>query len=75
MLANLESELRDELREALETLDSDRIAAGIRLVADNDPALAELLSRLADNFDYQTILKALDGLVDQDEVSRWAWEI
>jgi PAS domain S-box-containing protein len=69
MLADLEQELQHELREALETLDSDRIAAVIRQIADRYPALAETLGSLADNFDYPTIMQALASLKNVNEGS------
>ena len=62
MLAVLPQALRDELKTALESLDSDRIEAVIGQVASHDANLQKTLSRLVDNFDYPSILKALQGV-------------
>ncbi|MDD5268061.1 MAG: PAS domain S-box protein [Methylococcales bacterium] len=59
MLAVLPPELRSELHDALESLESERIAAAIEQVASYDSKLHKTLSRLADNFDYPAILRAL----------------
>ncbi len=59
MLTALPGPLREELREALESLDSDRIGAVIRRVSETDAGLARTLSQLAENFEYPTILTAL----------------
>ncbi|MFH2140456.1 MAG: ATP-binding protein [Pseudomonadota bacterium] len=60
MLAAMPSALRSKLREALVSLDSERIDAIIGQVSIHDASLHKTLSRLADNFDYPTILKALE---------------
>jgi len=60
MLAVLPAALRQELKEALESLKTEAIAAAIRQVRTHDPELAKALSRLAREFDYQTILNGLD---------------
>ncbi|MDO8206530.1 MAG: ATP-binding protein [Gallionella sp.] len=59
MLAALPPELQCELRDALESLDGERISAVILQVASLDPKLHKTLSHLAENFDYPAILKAL----------------
>ncbi len=59
MLAVLPPELRRELQETLESLEGGRIEAVIRQVAAVDPGLHKTLLQLAGNFDYPTILKAL----------------
>jgi len=59
MLATLPDSLRAKLRTAMEQLDSDRVAAAIRQISEIDPGLGNTLSRLAEDFDYQTILNAL----------------
>lgn len=59
MLAVLPPELRGELREALESLEGERIAAVIRQVAPYDSKLHKMLSHLAVNFDYPAILNVL----------------
>jgi signal transduction histidine kinase/CheY-like chemotaxis protein len=59
MLAVLPPDLRRELHDALESLESERISAAIQQIAPHDPTLHQTLSHLAENFDYPTILKAL----------------
>jgi len=59
MLAVLPQELRRELRDALESLDGERISAAIGQVACCDMKLHKTLLHLAENYDYPTILKAL----------------
>lgn len=59
MLMVLPPELRKQLCEALETLETERINAVIQQVANYDPGLQRMLEQLADNFDYPAILKAL----------------
>ncbi|MDD1621582.1 MAG: response regulator, partial [Methylococcaceae bacterium] len=59
-LAQLPAALRDSLRDALRTLDSERIAAAIGRIGEIDATLGLALSRLADYFDYPGILMALD---------------
>lgn len=51
--------LREALRAALESLESESIDAAIQQVATYDLALHKTLLHLADNFDYPAILKAL----------------
>ena len=60
MMSRLPDELRNELKEALENLDADRIDGLIQRVAAYDQALQKTLQCLAANFDYQTIIKALN---------------
>ena len=59
MLAVLPPDLHRELHAALESLEGERITAVIGQVASFDSKLHKTLSRLADNFDYPAILKAL----------------
>jgi signal transduction histidine kinase/CheY-like chemotaxis protein/HAMP domain-containing protein len=59
MLAVLPQDLRSELHDALESLESERITAAIQRVAPLDVQLHKLLSQLAGRFDYPAILKAL----------------
>jgi len=59
MLAVLPQDLRSQLRDALESLESERIIAVIGQVASYDSKLHKMLSLLAGNFDYPAILKAL----------------
>jgi PAS domain S-box-containing protein len=62
MLSPLSPVQRDELRTALEDLDSERITAIIRQIGEVDVQLSRTLSRLADNFDYPAILHGLDEM-------------
>ncbi|MGR8932008.1 MAG: PAS domain S-box protein [Gammaproteobacteria bacterium] len=59
MLAVLPEELRADLKDALQKLDSERIGQIIRQVANYDKALERTLNRYADNFDYPAILNTL----------------
>jgi len=59
MLNCLPQVLREELGDALESLDSERIKAVIQQVRSHDLALYEKLARLVENFDYPTILVSL----------------
>ncbi|MDD5332562.1 MAG: PAS domain S-box protein [Rhodoferax sp.] len=59
MLAVVPPDLRRELQDALESLEGERIATVIRQIAALDPGLYKRLSQLAGNFDYPSILKAL----------------
>ncbi len=61
MLAGLSDELRMALREALDTLDSERITEVINRISEEDHTLAQTLRNLAENYDYPTIINALDG--------------
>jgi folate-dependent phosphoribosylglycinamide formyltransferase PurN len=58
-MAVLPETTREELKEALESLEIVAIAAAIRQVEDWDAELAKVLSNRADNFDYQAILDVL----------------
>jgi CheY-like chemotaxis protein len=64
MLAALPEALRRELRAALESLETEATRAVIRQVGTHDPLVANALSRFAQEFDYQTVLNALDGAID-----------
>ncbi len=59
MLAALPDGLRQRLHDALVRLDGDSIAAAIEEIGKTDPELAGTLKRLAADFDYAAILKAL----------------
>lgn len=61
MLAMLPDALCAELKAALDSLDSERIAVVIAQIAAHDTKLQKMLSKLVDNFDYPAILNALDG--------------
>ncbi|MCX7193446.1 MAG: ATP-binding protein [Proteobacteria bacterium] len=58
-LAKLSEASRNELKEALTSLENERIARVIMQVSAGDPQLQKTLIHLADNFDYPAILKAL----------------
>ncbi len=70
MLGELDDELCVTLHEALDTLNSELIAEVIRRIAEKDRTLARLLENLADNYDYPTILNALDNLMPRTERDR-----
>ncbi len=59
MLSVLPEELRYDLMEALESLETNRIAQVIQQIEPYDRKLQKTLSHLADTFDYTAILKAL----------------
>lgn len=59
MLAVLPEQLRRDLESAVVSLESERIESIIDRLADYDPQLKNVLSRLVYNFDYPAILKAL----------------
>ena len=60
MLAELDDGLRNELRDALDTLDSERITTVIHNIDSKNHRLAQTLGHLADNYDYPAILATLD---------------
>lgn len=59
-LASLPASLRAELKAALETLQSDRIAQVVEHVRVHDQSLHKAMVRLIDAFDYPAILDALE---------------
>ncbi len=59
MVARLSPSLRRELEEALRDLDGARIAAAIEQSRAVDAQVGQALSRLADDFDYPTMLRVL----------------
>jgi PAS domain S-box-containing protein len=61
MMAALPQELRQRLHEALDDLDYEHIIAAIGEAGECDPDLARTLTQLAKNFDYPTILHALEA--------------
>ncbi|HEX5394220.1 MAG TPA: PAS domain S-box protein [Rhodocyclaceae bacterium] len=61
MLATLPTALRQELKAALEDLDTQRITEVLQKVAELDGELGRTLSRLAGGFDYMTILQGLES--------------
>jgi PAS domain S-box-containing protein len=65
MLSPLPEELRDTLRVALESLDTEAIAAVIRQIGTCDPMLEKVLSGIAERFDYQEILDTLQKGVSE----------
>ncbi len=60
MLEVISADLRSKLYNALLSLESERIMAIIREIAEIDAKLGVVLERLARDFDYQTILQVLD---------------
>jgi PAS domain S-box-containing protein len=61
MLTALPEDYRKRLHDALLSLDVDTILATIDELSDTEPALARTLKRLAVNFDYPTIIAALEA--------------
>ncbi|MFN2188226.1 MAG: ATP-binding protein, partial [Candidatus Promineifilaceae bacterium] len=64
MLGTLSQGLREQLRRGLESLDSEHISATIQKIGVVNAELAQILSRLTDDFDYPTILNVLDVVKD-----------
>ncbi|CAG1020994.1 two-component system, sensor histidine kinase [Patescibacteria group bacterium] len=60
MFAKLPETLRNEFKDALESLETERIDLIIEEIANYDSELQKTLNNLANNFDYSTILKALN---------------
>jgi PAS domain S-box-containing protein len=60
MLATVDPDLRGRLRLALESLHSSHIFDAITQVGVTNPELAVILSRMVDEFDYPTVLDALN---------------
>ncbi len=58
-MAVLPDAMRKALRDALESLDAERIAAVVREAQEVDARLGRRLERLTDNFEYPAILEAL----------------
>lgn len=67
MLADLNDDLRIELRQALDTLDSAQIKAVIKRIKEEDKTLAKTLKYFASNYDYPSILHALDHAPHTEE--------
>lgn len=67
MLTVLPLEMRNELGEAFESLETERINAVIQQMANYNPSLQQRLSQLADNFDYSSVLKALRMISSDNE--------
>ncbi len=61
MLAGLPTRLRGQLKDALESLDSELITLVIRQIGETDAEVGHALSRLAEGFDYPSILAALNS--------------
>lgn len=60
MFLMLPEALRNEMKDALESLENERIARVIKQVGIHDRTLQKTLTQLTDNFDYPSILKALN---------------
>jgi PAS domain S-box-containing protein len=67
MLSGIGDDLQTALHQALDALDSERIAQVIRLIDEKDHALADTLKGLAANFDYPAMLNALDSSASSAE--------
>jgi len=61
MLSELPFSMREQLKDALVNLDSERIANLIRQISERNATLGRTLTHLADYFDYPKILAALDA--------------
>lgn len=70
MLSALPSLLRNQLKEALIRLDSEDIAEGLKRINEIDQKLAQLLSRLVDDFNYPVILSALEACETQQTTNK-----
>ena len=60
MLATLPQELRRELRDALVSLDAERVTELVRRIAGLNPALGDMLAHHAERLAYTAIMKALN---------------
>ena len=60
MMAKLPESLRNELKEALESLRKERIANAVKQVAAYDQPLQKILIQLVEDYDYPAILNALN---------------
>ena len=60
-VAKLPAGLRASLKAALESLESERVAAAIEKVRELDAELAATMARLAGEFDYTAMLQALEA--------------
>jgi PAS domain S-box-containing protein len=66
LLQTISSDERDELSHAVISLDSERINAIISRIAAKQPVLGQSLSQLANEFDYPTILRAIDDVSEKE---------
>lgn len=62
MLSELPFSMREQLKDALVNLDSERIANLIQQISERNDTLGRTLTHLADYFDYPKILAALDTI-------------
>jgi CheY-like chemotaxis protein len=62
MLAGLPEKMLDELRQALESLDAERIETAIQRIATQNQTLQQKLSYLVANYNYPAILRALQEI-------------
>jgi CheY-like chemotaxis protein len=60
-------EQREELRLAIESLDRESIDNAISRIAVNNTELGRVLSNLANEFDYPTILSAIDAVTEKEQ--------
>ncbi|MEI8631335.1 ATP-binding protein, partial [Vibrio sp. PP-XX7] len=70
MFESVPTVLCDELTEALESLECERINAVIEQMTSEDAVLGRNLSALADNFNYARILSVLKGTGHGQEIGR-----
>ena len=61
-LAALHADVRSELREALMTLDPERISAVIKRISLDNAALGSILASYAGKYAYTPILRAIDAV-------------
>ncbi|MGD8913514.1 MAG: ATP-binding protein, partial [Candidatus Thiodiazotropha sp.] len=65
-MRGVSTELREELRLAVVSLDSDSINAAIERIAVNNNELGRVLLNLANEFDYPAILSAIDAATEKE---------
>jgi len=61
MFANLPYALCQQLQQALESLENERIDVALQAIAERDAALGKTLRQLVNNFDYPAILTSLEA--------------
>ncbi|MEJ2454041.1 MAG: ATP-binding protein [Candidatus Thiodiazotropha sp.] len=64
-LAQITPQLRNDLKRAVESLDSKEIFAVIKKIGMVDAVLGDSLSHMAEEFDYPRILDAIKGVVEE----------
>jgi PAS domain S-box-containing protein len=66
LMLKVKAEQREALRVAIKSLDSESINAVINRIASVDLELGQTLSRLANMFDYPTILNVIEAIADKE---------